>query len=175
MNVSSQSNLIGKDAILKRKEFEEVARLLGMPGCTYQYFMEGTKKYSIHGEVEGVYSKPEPIPLIFLEVPDQETATTYGWVSVLDNDKPYLCQVPYDTKHLENGCRITIPFVGDSRVDDETGPAKVFRVTRVYMMSRFPNCRMVQLAPEVESKLITDIADEYPDSNYNYLKVDQNS
>lgn len=170
-----QQNLFGKDLILKRKEWKEVARMHGMPGCEYEHFVEGTKHFSIHGEVAGTYSDPIPIPLLWMEVPDQETAKTLGWVSETPNDKPYIAQLPYDTPHLEIGCRLRIPYVGDSQVDDESGEKKTFRITRVYTMSRFPFCRMVQLAPEVESKLLTDTADERSDRSYNFLKVDQNS
>lgn len=170
------SNLIGKDAILKIKEWNEMAKLLGMPGCKYMYILPETKHFSIHGEIAGTYSDPIDIPLIWMEVPDQETANTLGWVSELPDDKPYIAQIPYDTINLCVGCRLSVPYAGDSRVDGECGESKVFRITRVYTISRYPNCRMVQLAPEFESKLITDIADlpENKDKNYNYLKINQN-
>lgn len=172
-----QNNLIGKDAILKRNEWKEVAKMLGQPGCKFMKFVPGTKHFSIHGEVLGEYADPEDIPLIWMNVPDQETANKLEWISILPDDKPYIAQVPYDTNGLEVGTRISIPFVGDERVDDESGESSVFRVTRVYMISRFPNCRMVQLAPEVKSKLIVDKMDTEEEENksYSFLKVDQNS
>lgn len=174
---SMQGNLVGKDAKLKRNEWKEMAKLYGMPGVTYQHFVPGTKSFSIHGEVQGEYANPISIPMIWIDVPDQETATTYGWISELPDDKPYLVQLPYDTPNLEGGCRLWIPFVGDSMVDDETGDPKPFRITRTYVSSRFPNCRMCQLAPEFISKIITDKMDteESQSKNYSYLKVDQNS
>lgn len=168
-------NLTQKDAILKREEWKEVAKLHGMPGVTYTYIEEDTKEFTIHGELKAKYSEPIPIPMIWMEVPDQESAMDLGWVSELPGDKPYLCQLPYDTPHLQRGCRLYIPFVGDSLVDDETGEPQCFRITRVYMLSRFPTCRMCQLAPEFKSALVVDVVDKFDDRNYGFLKVDQNS
>ena len=172
-----QGNLVGKDATLLRNQWKEMARMWGMPGVTYMHFVPGTKHFSIHGEIAGTYSEPIPVPMIWMDVPDQETAVTLGWVSELPDDKPYLVQLAYDTPYLEAGCRLSIPFVGDSEVTGgEEGPNKIFRITRVYSISRYPNCRMCQLAPEFGSKLITDIADkpEEKQKNYNYLCIDQN-
>lgn len=168
-----QQNLINKDAILKRKEWVEVAKLLGQPNCKYMYLMDDAK-FTIHGEVRGTYSEPQDIPIIWMKIPDQETAHSLGWVAVLSDDKPYIAQIPWDTPNLRPGCRIQIMYAGDSTVDDESNPGVMFRITRVYTMSRYPSCRMVQLAPEVESSLKIG-TDGSESKNYSFLNVDQNS
>lgn len=166
-------NLIGKDAILKRKEFVEAAKLLGQPNCKYMYLLDDAE-FTIHGEIRGTYSDPQDIPIIWMQVPDQETAHSLGWVSILPDDKPYIAQIPWDTPNLRPGCRIQVMYAGDKLVDDESNPGVMFRITRVYTMSRFPNCRMIQLAPEVDTKLSVAInSDE--NKNYSFLNVDQNS
>ena len=158
-NLSIQGNLTQKDAILKREEWKEMARMMGMPGVKYQYIIPGTEHYTSHAELRGTYSELVDIPMLWIEVPDEETANNLGWLSVLENDKPYLAQLPYDTPHLKIGCRLSIPFVGDSQVEGEDGEPEIFRITRTYVNSRFPNCRMVQLAPEFSSYLIADKVD----------------
>lgn len=167
------NNLVGLDATLKRNEWKEMAKLMGQPGCKYMYLLDDTVEFSIHGEIQGTYSEPQDIPLVWIAVPDQETAHSLGWVSILPDDKPYLAQIPWDTPNLRPGCRLQIPYVGDKLVKDESNPGEVFRITRVYTISRYPNCRMVQLAPEPETFLRVD-AKYDPDKNYTFLNIDEN-
>jgi hypothetical protein len=68
--------LINKDIKLHRLYFKQMVQLLGI-NCLYRYPLEG-KTYSLHGDLEAYYSKPEQVGCIFQDHPDQKTLRKMG-------------------------------------------------------------------------------------------------
>ena len=146
------------DSTLYRGWFKEVSKLRGF-SVGYQYPL-GTDK-TIHSEPNIRLSEPENIDIIFNENPTVDTLRKLGWVSELNDQKPIIAQLPFDTPHLARYARIIIPpFL------EINSRSRVFQITNMKTIIEFPDCWTVSLVPVFDSYQDDN---EYIDSNNNYI------
>lgn len=157
------TKLINNDATQYRRWFSEMASMLGYPDCKYQYF-EKDKTHTLHGEILGTYSDLLDIDLIMQENINQETVKTLGWLT--EGGEAVMVQVPYDTPHIERGCRIHIPYA----VSGDNVETKIFRITKLTTLPRYPDSWYCLIAPEYESDF-RKVDPPYKDNNFNYIKT----
>lgn len=159
--------LFNEDALVYREFFKEQAALLGLT-VKYQYPVD--LSYNLQGiEDQLGFSEPIDLNIILEQSPKLKTLKKFGWVSEDPEDKPWICQVPYDTPNLQVGCHISFnaPDPLDSRM-------RVFKVTDISVDQILPDSYYCKLAPVFEKdKAIKP--EEYKDKSYTYLKVDQNA
>lgn len=171
-------NLIGKDAVIRRKMWKEAASMFGTPGCKYYSFKENTRTFTNYGEVRGEYKDPIEIPIILLTQIEQETALQRGWITeVEDSSVSRRAQLPYDTPDLVVGCKLAIPYFGNEGDETPQGGTnyEMFRITAIYNIPRYPESRVVDLAVDQENSAKIFINKQLnPDNNYHFLNVNQN-
>lgn len=156
--------LIGNDSTLLRKMFKEVAKLLGVE-CLYCEIKDSTKKYDVHGGLEGYYKDPIPMDIIFEENPRQKTLKRLGWFSEDSENKPIIAQLPYDAPGLQRGCLLLIPAAIN-------GEYKPFRITEISNGIVYPDSFYVKLAPEFEMRNPDMLDKDYDENSFNYLSGD---
>lgn len=158
--------LLKKDAVIYRQFFKETAKLLGVK-VLYSYPID--MDYTLHGNADPLgYSEPIEMDIILQESPKLTTLRKLGWVSEDPNDKPYLCQVPYDAPNLQRYCRIELP------APSPLSPSRLFRITEIQVDQLMPDSWYCKLAPVFE-KPDTIKEKDYKDKSYTYLKVDQDA
>ena len=143
--------LINKDIKLHRQYFKQMTKLLGI-NCLYRFPLDG-KTYSLNGDLEAHYSKPELVGCIFQDHPDQKTLKKMGWVSELQENSSII-HVPYDLQNLQVGALFEIP----SGLDN--AKARLFRVIAMQNIMVYPASIACEIAPEYidtdESNLTRD-------------------
>lgn len=151
------------DSTIFRHYFKEMAKMIGIT-VIYQYPID--MQFSIYAEENPKgFSEEIKMDIIFEENPKVTTLRKYGWVSNLDEDKPYMATLPYDAKNLCKGCRITI-------VPPEPLASKnVFVITDIKANLEFPDSWVCKLAPVFFNKQPEKLK-EYKDKNNVFMKVD---
>lgn len=155
--------LTRNDSTIFRHYFKEMAKMIGI-NVIYQYPID--MQFSIYAEENPKgFSEEIKMDIIFEENPKVTTLRKYGWISNLDEDKPYMATLPYDAKNLCKGCRITI-------VPSEPLASKnVFVITDIKANLEFPDSWVCKLAPVFFNKQ-TEKLKEYKDKNNVFMKVD---
>ena len=150
------------DSTLYRDWFKEAAKLRGI-NVEYQFPIE--MAMTIHAEERPKgFSEPINIDIIFEQNPKISTLRRYGWVSATNEDKPFICSLPYDVPNLAKGCRITII------PPNPIASKNIFVITDIKMNLDYPDCYVCKLAPVYEDNKKVDT--DYKNTNTNYLKVD---
>ena len=158
--------LFKRDAEIYRRFFKEQAKLLGIH---VQYRYPVNMDYSLHGTDSPLgYSEPIELNIIFDQSPKLKTLKKLGWISEASNDKPYLCQVPYDTPNLQEGSLIEFD------VPEPLTGAKVFRITDITIDQILPDSYYCKLVPKMEKQNVLT-SDDYKEKSYTYLKVDNSA
>lgn len=154
--------LTRNDATMFRHYFKEMAKLRGIR-VYYQFPIN--MNLTVHAEERpDAFSEKQELDIIFEQNPKVNTLRLYGWVPAINEDKPFICSVAYDTPNLSKGCRITIPSPSPIASDN------IFVITDIKLNLEFPDCYVCKLAPVYKDR--KDISTDYSNSNTNYLKVD---
>ena len=126
------------DATIFRGYFREMCKLLGQ-SVAYQYVKE--QKMTIHSEDNSELSMPIRIDIIFDENPSVDTLKRMGWVSELNEQRPIIINMPYNTPNLTVNARITVESV------DGIGRPRVFRITKIMSDLEFPDAFTCSIVP----------------------------
>lgn len=148
-----------EDSRIFRQYFKEMVKLIGQ-SVGYQYIVE--RKYTIHSEDNSKLSAPVRIDVLFDENPTIDTLNRLGWVSELNEQKPIVVNMPYDTPNLSVNARLLIESV------DGTPRPRVFKITQIESDLEFPDAYTCAAVP---------IFDQYAQKNQytlvNHEKINQ--
>lgn len=155
--------LTSNDSTIFQQYFKEMAELIGIK-VIYQYPIN--MNFSIYAEEDPTgFSEEMEMDIIFDENPKVTTLRKYGWVSKLEDDKPYMATLPFDAKNLCKGCRITI-------VPPQPLASKnVFVITDIKANLEFPDSWACKLAPVYFDKQNKKV-EEYKDKNNVFMNVE---
>lgn len=149
-----------EDSRIFRQYFKEMVKLIGQ-SVGYQYIVE--RKYTIHSEDNSKLSAPIRMDVLFDENPTVDTLNRLGWVSELNEQKPIIVNMPYDTPNLSVNARLLIESV------DGTPRPRVFKITQIESDLEFPDAYTCAAVP---------IFDQYAQKNQytlvNHEKINQN-
>lgn len=127
-----------KDARIFRGYFNEMVKLIGQ-SVGYQWVVK--REYTIHSEDNSTLSAPIRIDILFDENPQVDTLNRLGWVSELNNEKPIVINMPYNTPNLTINARITIESV------DGVARPRVFKITQIVSDLEFPDAYTCAIVP----------------------------
>ena len=148
-----------EDSRIFRQYFKEMVKLIGQ-SVGYQYIVE--RKYTIHSEDNSKLSAPIRMDVLFDENPTVDTLNRLGWVSELNEQKPIVVNMPYDTPNLSVNARLLIESV------DGTPRPRVFKITQIESDLEFPDAYTCAAVP---------IFDQYAQKNQytlvNHEKINQ--
>lgn len=151
--------LTRNDSRIYRQYFKEMVKLIGQ-SVGYQYVVD--RKYTIHSEDNSTLSAPVRIDILFDENPKIDTLNRLGWVSELNNQKPIIANLPYDTPNLSVNARIIAESV------DGTPRPRVFKITQIESDLEYPDAYTCALVP---------VFDQYVQKNQytlvNHEKINQ--
>lgn len=156
--------LINQSALLHRKYFNEMVRLLGIQ---VGYLPpQKDKTYTDYGEIIANYQNGEMVGCIFNEHPDQKTLKKIGWVSEL-SENASIIHVPYDLHDLEAGALFIIPSGLDG------GQGKLFRVSTMSNIMVYPSSIACEIVPEFQNTLPLDSTEDFKDRNFTLLRQEE--
>ena len=148
-----------KDSRIFRQYFKEMVKLLGQ-SVGYQYIVE--RQYTIHSEDNSTLSAPIRIDVLFDENPKVDTLNRLGWASELNEQRPVVVNMPYDTPNLSINARLIIESV------DGTPRPRVFKITQIESDLEFPDAYTCAAVP---------VFDQYVQKNQytlvNHEKINQ--
>ena len=131
--------LINDDSLLARRQFKEMARLIGT-NCLYQYITE--TNLTIHSEDNSRLSTAMRIDILLDEHPTIHTMNRLGWISEINEEtKPIIATLPFDTPNLTVNARITLESV------DGVQRPRVFKITKIVSDFEYPDTFTVALVP----------------------------
>lgn len=149
-----------KDSRIFRQYFKEMVKLIGQ-SVGYQYIVE--RQYTIHSEDNSTLSAPIRIDVLFDENPKVDTLNRLGWVSELNEQRPIVVNMPYDTPNLSINARLIVESV------DGTPRPRVFKITQIESDLEFPEAYTCAAVP---------VFDQYKQKNQytlvNHEKINQN-
>lgn len=126
------------DAKMFRSYFSEMCKLIGQ-SVAYQYITK--RDMTIHSEDNNEFSTPIRIDALFDENPSIKTLNKIGWVSELNETKPLILNLPYNTPNLTVGARVTIETV------DGVKRPRVFVITKIASDLEYPDAYTCIIAP----------------------------
>ena len=148
-----------KDSRIFRQYFKEMVKLIGQ-SVGYQYIVE--RQYTIHSEDNSTLSAPIRIDVLFDENPKVDTLNRLGWVSELNEQRPIVVNMPYNTPNLSINARLIIESV------DGTPRPRVFKITQIESDLEFPDAYTCAAVP---------VFDQYAQKNQytlvNHEKINQ--
>lgn len=148
-----------QDAKIFRGYFNEMVKLIGQ-SVGYQYVVK--KELTIHSEDNSILSAPIRIDILFDENPQVDTLNRLGWVSELNQQKPIVINMPYNTPNLTVNARVTIESV------DGVARPRVFKITKIVSDLEFPDAYTCAIVP---------VFDQYVQKNQytlvNHEKINQ--
>lgn len=127
-----------RDSLIYRKFFSEMCKLIGI-SVGYQYITK--KEMTIHSEDNSEFSMPIRLDILFDENPSVDTLNRLGWVSEINDNKPIVINVPYNTPHLTVNARIIVEST------DGTPRPRVFRITTIKSDLEYPDAYTCIIAP----------------------------
>lgn len=148
-----------KDSLIFRQYFKEMVKLIGQ-SVGYQYVVK--QQYTIHSEDNSMLSAPVRIDILFDENPTIDTLNRLGWVSELNEQKPIIVNMPYDTPNLTVNARLIMESV------DGTPKPRVFKITQIKSDLEYPDAYTCAVVP---------VFDQYVQKNQytlvNHEKINQ--
>lgn len=148
-----------QDAKIFRGYFSEMVKLIGQ-SVGYQYVVK--KELTIHSEDNSVLSAPIRIDVLFDENPQVDTLNRLGWVSEINQQKPIVINMPYNTPNLTVNARVTVESV------DGVARPRVFKITQIVSDLEFPDAFTCAIVP---------VFDQYVQKNQytlvNHEKINQ--
>ena len=127
-----------QDSKIFRGYFNEMCKLIGI-SVGYQYVTK--KELTIHSEDNSELSMPIRIDILFDENPNIDTLNKIGWVSELNDQKPIIANLPYNTPNLSVNARIIVESI------DGVARPRVFRITKIQSDLEFPDAYTCALVP----------------------------
>lgn len=127
-----------RDSLIYRKYFSEMCKLIGI-SVGYQYITK--KEMTIHSEDNSEFSMPIRLNILFDENPSVDTLNRLGWVSEINDNKPIVINVPYNTPHLTVNARVIVEST------DGTPRPRVFRITTIKSDLEYPDAYTCIIAP----------------------------
>ena len=126
------------DSKIFRQYFIEMVKLIGQ-SVGYQYIVK--RETTIHSEDNSKFSMPIRIDILFDENPTVDTLNTLGWMSEMNEQKPIVINMPYNTPNLTVDARIIVEsFDGVAR-------PRVFRITKIVSDLEFPDAFTCAIVP----------------------------
>jgi hypothetical protein len=126
------------DSTIFRQYFNEMVKLIGQ-SVGYQYVVK--QELTIHSEDNSELSVPIRLDVLFDDNPSVDTLNKLGWVSEMNDQKPIIVNMPYNTPKLTVNARIIIESV------DGVGRPRVFRITKIQSDLEFPDAFTCALVP----------------------------
>ena len=126
------------DAKLFRGYFDEMCKLLGI-SVGYSYIVK--KEMTIHGEDKSTYSALQRINILFDENPKVDTLNRLGWMSELNDQKPIVANLPYNTPNLTVGAKLFVESVSG------IGRPRVFKITHIATDLEYPDAYTCIIVP----------------------------
>ena len=126
------------DSKIFRQYFIEMVKLIGQ-SVGYQYIVK--RETTIHSEDNSKFSMPIRIDILFDENPTVDTLNTLGWMSEMNEQKPIVINMPYNTPNLTVDARIIIESV------DGIARPRVFRITKIVSDLEFPDAFTCAIVP----------------------------
>ena len=130
--------LVRSDSKIFRGYFAEMVKLIGQ-SVGYQYVLK--QELTIHSEDNSQLSAPIRIDILFDENPQVDTLNKLGWVSELNQQKPIVINMPYNTPNLTVNARIIVESV------DGTPRPRVFKITQIVSDLEFPDAFTCAIVP----------------------------
>lgn len=127
-----------QDSKIFRGYFNEMCKLIGI-SVGYQYVTK--KELTIHSEDNSELSMPIRIDILFDENPNIDTLNKIGWVSELNDQKPIIANLPYNTPNLTVNARIIVESI------DGVARPRVFRIIKIQSDLEFPDAYTCALVP----------------------------
>lgn len=115
-----------------------MCKLIGI-SVGYQYVTK--QEMTIHSEDNSEYSMPLRLDILFDDNPKVDTLNRLGWVSEINDQKPVVANLPYNTPKLTVNARITIESI------DGIARPRVFRITHIATDLEFPDAYTCALVP----------------------------
>lgn len=151
--------LYNKNALLHRKYFNEMVKLIGIQ-CIY-YQPRPDKHWTTYAEIKSNYFEPIVVGCIYNEHLDQRTMKKLGWVSELDTNMSAIT-VSYDLPGIQVGALFVLP----SGLDD--GKGRLFRVASMQYSAVYPATVTCQIVPEYEDTF-SNTAYDHTNNSFNLL------
>lgn len=126
------------DSRIFRQYFIEMVKLIGQ-SVGYQYIVK--RETTIHSEDNSKFSMPIRIDILFDENPTVDTLNTLGWMSEMNEQKPLVINMPYNTPNLTVDARIIVESV------DGVARPRVFRITKIVSDLEFPDAFTCAIVP----------------------------
>lgn len=126
------------DSKIFRQYFIEMVKLIGQ-SVGYQYIVK--RETTIHSEDNSKFSMPIRIDILFDENPTVDTLNTLGWMSEMNEQKPIVINMPYNTPNLTVDARIIIESV------DGVARPRVFKITKIVSDLEFPDAFTCAIVP----------------------------
>lgn len=126
------------DSKIFRQYFIEMVKLIGQ-SVGYQYIVK--RETTIHSEDNSKFSMPIRIDILFDENPTVDTLNTLGWMSEMNEQKPIVINMPYNTPNLTVDARIIVESV------DGIARPRVFRITKIVSDLEFPDAFTCAIVP----------------------------
>ena len=126
------------DSKIFRQYFIEMVKLIGQ-SVGYQYIVK--RETTIHSEDNSKFSMPIRIDILFDENPTVDTLNTLGWMSEMNEQKPIVINMPYNTPNLTVDARIIVESV------DGVARPRVFRITKIVSDLEFPDAFTCAIVP----------------------------
>ena len=115
-----------------------MVKLIGQ-SVGYQYIVK--RETTIHSEDNSKFSMPIRIDILFDENPTVDTLNTLGWMSEMNEQKPIVINMPYNTPNLTVDARIIVESV------DGVARPRVFRITKIVSDLEFPDAFTCAIVP----------------------------
>ncbi len=164
--------LFDNDLVIYRQFFKEQAKLLGIH-VKYKYPID--PELTLHGRDDQLgFSEPIELDIILSQSPKLSTLKKLGWVSENPDDKPWMCQVPYDTPNLQKNCRLFFDAPLPLGTTPGSEGVKEFKITDITVDQIMPDSWYCKLAPVFEVPKTIKPKD-YTEKSYTFLKVDQDA
>ena len=114
---------------------------------------------TIHSEDNSEYSMPVRLDILFDENPSVKTLNRMGWVSELNDQKPFIVNLPYNTPNLTVNARIIVEST------EGTPRPRVFRISKIESDLEFPDAYTCAVVP---------VYDQYKQKNqYTLVNVEK--
>lgn len=136
-----------QDAKIFRSYFSEMCKLIGI-SVGYQYVVE--TDLTIHSEDNSKLSAPLRMDILFDENPSVDTLNRLGWVSEINDQKPIIINMPYNTPKLTVNARVTVQST------DGTPRPRVFKITKIASDLEYPDAYTCAIVP---------VFDQFPQAN----------
>ena len=155
--------LVQDDSRIFRRYFREMVKLIGIR-VSYQFVIK--REMTLHSEDNSKLSQPIELDILFDENPNIDTLNRLGWLSELNDQKPIIINVPYNTPNLSVGARISIESI------DGTPRPRMFQITKIQSDLEFPDAYTCAIVPVFDQYEQTN---DYSITNYEKINTEDSN